>query len=99
MIQGYVAQTQAPFAVHHKAAQAFMQSQYISTTGKKNQAKAQQRTTMNFTTITPCNLGKISKNFSNLASAFSDDSGDDNTQGYLSSHMNLSLSPEEIHKR
>ena len=55
---------------------------------------------MNFTTVTPGNLAKISQNFLSLASAFSDDSDeDDNTQGYLSSYMNLSLSPEEIQKR
>jgi hypothetical protein len=55
---------------------------------------------MNFTTVTPSTLGKISQNFLKLAIAFSDDSDDgSNTQGYLSSYMNQSLSPEEIHKR
>ena len=48
--------------------------------------------------MTTGNLGKISQNFSNLASAISDCSDDDN-QGYLSTYLNLSQSPEEIQKR
>ena len=52
---------------------------------------------MNYTTVTPDNLAKISQNFLSLASAFSDDSNDDDNT--YSSYMNLSLSPEEIQKR
>lgn len=53
---------------------------------------------MHYTTVTPGNLDRLTKNFSNLANAFSDDSSDDNGHDYLS-YMNISQSPEEFYKR
>ena len=60
----------------------------MATTGKK-QKKPVQRI-LNYKTVTTNNLGKISQNFSNLASAISDRSSDEGNQNYLSTYLNLS---------
>ena len=51
-------------------------------------------------TVKSNKLDKMSKNISNLASGFSDSSDDyDQEQGYVSSYLNMSQSPEQELKR
>ena len=68
----------------------------MATTGKKQKKPPTRK--LNYQTVTTGNLGKISQNFSNLASAISDCS-DDGNQNYLSTYLNISQSPEEVQKR
>ena len=48
----------------------------MATTDKKQKKPVQRK--LNYQTVTTCNLGKISQNFSNLASAISDSSDEGN---------------------
>lgn len=50
-------------------------------------------------TIKSNKLDKMSKNISNLAGGLSDSSDYDQEQGYVSSYLNMSQSPEQEHKR
>lgn len=50
-------------------------------------------------TVKSNKLDKMSKNISNLASGFSDSSDYEQEQGYVSSYLNMSQSPEQELKR
>lgn len=55
----------------------------------------------NFKTVTTNNLDKISQNFSNLASMFSDGNSEEDYDNYCyqSSYLNITQSPDEARKR
>jgi len=70
------------------------------TTEKKLSRVLKPESSNKYMTVKSNKLDKMSKNISNLASGFSDSSDDyDQEQGYVSSYLNMSQSPEQELKR